>query len=101
MDGSAARIRVSSVMAPPPIGTLKSTRTKTRFPATSASRTDRILIRCPSRERLRSGCPGNAGFADERDEIGNSAGITPFIVVPRDDLGSILSDHHRRKPVDD
>ncbi len=33
--GSAARMRKSSVMTPPSIGTLKSVRTKTRFPLTS------------------------------------------------------------------
>ncbi len=42
--GSAARIRVSSATLPSSSGTLKSTRTRTRFPATSASRTD--LGRC-------------------------------------------------------
>ncbi len=37
--GSAALIRVSSSTSPPARGTLKSTRTSTRLPATSASRT--------------------------------------------------------------
>ena len=38
MVGIAARIRESSVTLPSASGTLKSTRTKTRLPATSASR---------------------------------------------------------------
>ncbi len=36
--GIAARMRESSVTRPSASGTLKSTRTKTRLPATSASR---------------------------------------------------------------
>ncbi len=38
MVGMAARIRESSVTLPSASGTLKSTRTKTRLPATSTSR---------------------------------------------------------------
>jgi hypothetical protein len=38
--GTAARMRASSTTLPSSIGTLKSTRTKTRLPATSTSRTD-------------------------------------------------------------
>ena len=44
MVGIAARMRESSVTLPSSSGTLKSTRTNTRFPATSASRTVSLSI---------------------------------------------------------
>ena len=43
----------------------------------------------------------DACLTDERGEIGHPARVSPFIVVPGDDLGEIILDHHRRKRVDD
>src|SRR5882762_7679524 len=60
MVGRLSRIRVSSVtrFLPPgtSVGTLKSTRTSTRFPRTSRSRTESlpIFIRAPARARNRA-----------------------------------------------
>src|SRR6478609_6851455 len=109
MVGSAARMRVSSVITPRSIGTLKSTRTRTRFPSTSASRTDRFGIArlprhgfrtenepiarlasrfqvCETRDLRGS---RDSRFADQGGEIGHAAGVSPLIVVPGDHLGEI------------
>src|SRR6478752_893594 len=102
-------MRVSSVITPRSTGTLKSTRTRTRFPRTSASRTDRFGIAlllshrfgtenepmarlasrcqvCETRTRVLRGSR-NSRFANKRGEVGYPAGISPFIVVPGDHLG--------------
>ncbi len=72
MVGMAARMRESSETLPSASGTLKSTRTKTRLPATSASRTERASM---------SGGDRQTG-GDERDQIGDAAAVAPLVVVP-------------------
>src|SRR3954469_21933541 len=55
MVGRLSRIRVSSVTRTLPprtsVGTLKSTRTSTRFPRTSRSRTESFVIFTPARDQ--------------------------------------------------
>src|SRR3954454_21014673 len=119
--GRAARMRVSSIMTPRSIGTLKSTRTSTRFPLTSASRTDRFGIALLLSHGFRKGnepiarpashrqhCEmrilrgsRDARLTDKRREIGHPARVSPFIVVPGNDLGEIVLDHHGRQGIDD
>ena len=76
--GSAARIRVSSTTSPSFSGTLKSTRTRTRRPATGASRTlafeERHLVAVSDRRRR-----GSEYLAGELDA---AVRVAPLVVVP-------------------
>src|SRR5690348_12521670 len=75
-------MRVSSVMAPAASrGTLKSTRTKTRFPPTSTS----SMVFLATLQSL-------AGNVD--GQVADAAGVAPLVVVPGDDLDHI-ADHER------
>src|SRR5581483_3318907 len=40
-------------------------------------------------------------LGDQRGEIAHPAAITPFIIVPRQHLGHLAVERHRREPVDD
>src|SRR4051794_31608773 len=97
MVGMAARILESSVTLPSASGTLKSTRTKTRLPATSTSR---IVSLSMSSAVSRSGGDGQPS-ADERDQVGDPAAVAPLVVVPGDDLDHRAAEDHRREAVDD
>src|SRR3990172_1847668 len=115
MVGRAARIRESSVTLPSARGTLKSTRTKTRFPATSASRIVSLSIvvlslawgRAPARPGVedRPGGSGSDGRRepgrDHRDEVGAAAAVAPLVVVPGDDLHHRAAEDHGARAVDD
>ncbi len=71
---SEARMRVSSATWPFSSGTLRSARTRTCLPATSASRTDRgRRLSAPYRGQ-RAGHP--------LDEIRQAAAVAPLVVVP-------------------
>src|ERR1700747_1896812 len=73
--GRLSRIRVSSVIRIFPsissVGTLKSTRTSTRRPFTSRSRTDSFAIL-------------SAPLQDVFQQINTAIRITPFVIVPTD-----------------
>src|SRR3989442_10938983 len=86
--GSAARMRVSSATAPASFsGTLKSTRTSTRFPRGSTSSTVRLRKVTP---RLAAGGDRLADLGrDERGNVREPARVTPLVVVPGDDLDHI------------
>src|SRR4051794_36395349 len=77
--GSAARMRESSATFPSSSGTLRSARTRTRLPATSASRTDlgRFTLRGDFRGKRRP---------DHRDQVDEPAAVAPLVVVPPEDL---------------
>src|SRR3990170_849851 len=108
--GMAARIRESSVILPSSRGTLKSTRTKTRFPATSTSRIVSLSIYvlpvCVRRwatgpsGRLR-GNRGRELRRDHLDQVGASAAVTPLVVVPGDHLHEVPAEDHRARRVYD
>ena len=68
--GSEARIRVSSATSPSRNGTLRSARTRTVAPATSASRTERG-------DGCSSYCGGRHRLADPVDEIDEAAAGSP------------------------
>src|SRR5688572_33022313 len=84
MVGIAARIRESSVTLPSASGTLKSTRTKTRLPATSASRTVSLSMGAAA-----SGSRDGQARRDVGDEVGHAAAVAPLVVVPGDDLDHV------------
>src|SRR5579872_1078989 len=84
-------MRVSSATFPFSSGTLKSTRTKTRFPGSWRSRIESLFI-----ERRFSGKNRRLQLAGhELDQVAATAGVTPFVVVPRQHLGAV-SRHHPR-----
>src|SRR6478752_6274461 len=104
--GRAARIRESSVTLPSARGTLKSTRTKTRFPAGSKSRMVSLSMgpgsgRWFSWAGRRSGRGDRQPRGDEPDQIRDAAAVAPFVVVPADDLHHRPVEDHRRLGVDD
>src|SRR3954466_11104749 len=73
--GSEARTRVSSPIVPFLIGTLKSTRRNTRFPARSRS----LMLRNPLQPLL----------DQVAQQIHAPVRITPLVVVPREDLHEV------------
>src|SRR6266850_5460312 len=88
--GRAARMRVSSATLPLSSGTLKSTRTRTRFPRTSASRmvrlskVTRVLAASSDRDAHLRG--------DELGDVGEAARVAPLVVVPGNDLDHVAED---------
>src|SRR5437870_2621025 len=95
MVGTEARMRESSVTLPSSSGTLKSTRTKTRLPATSTSRIVSLSTSGGSRGA------GRQLRGDECQEVGTAAAVAPLVVVPGDDLHHRPAEHHRARRVDD
>ncbi len=69
--GSEARMRVSSATRPSSSGTLRSARTSTRLPATSASRTERGFL---------------ISLEQDSDEVDQPARVAPLVVVPAEHL---------------
>src|SRR5260221_4570904 len=99
--GIAARMRESSVTLPSSSGTLKSTRTKTRLPVTSASRTVSLSMpRSGDRAGRMAETTRQLG-RDEVEEIGAAAAVGPLAVVPGDDLHHRAAKDHGGLGVDD
>src|SRR5688572_15691169 len=92
MVGSDARMRASSMISPPSIGTLKSTRTRTRLSRASSSWMERLRF---TYELLR------ALLRDEGGKVRDAAGVAPLVVVPGSDLDHVVPHHHRDQRVDD
>src|SRR5437868_7234124 len=94
MVGRAASILVSSATFPFSIGTLKSTRMNTRFPARSRSVMESLVIyfvtghlslvihSAPDIRRLPS-------VRNELDQIDDPAGVAPLIVIPGQQLDEL------------
>src|SRR5690349_7124803 len=104
MVGIAARTRESSVTLPSSRGTLKSTRTKTRLPATSTSRMVSLSMGRSAALLPPSGGGTGAGGklrGHERQEVGATAAVAPLVVVPGDDLDHRPAKHHGARRVDD
>ena len=86
MVGIEARMRESSLTLPSSMGTLKSTRTRTRLPA--GPRPGRSA--CPwLRAAQAVAAATSMRAADERDEVGHAAAVAPLVVVPGDDLHEV------------
>src|SRR6266496_3891622 len=93
MVGNAAVIRVSSVMCrSASSGTLKSTRTRTRLPATSISRIVFLFIIIHLRLE--------AFLCDEVCEISDAAGITPLVVIPGKNFDHFATGDQCREAID-
>src|SRR5262245_50876868 len=93
--GSAAVIRVSSVIRPPSRGTLKSTRKKTRRPPRSTCATLAFATAEPDLQ-IALERPGHVA-----DQVTHATGIPPLVVVPGEHLDEIAIDDGRRRQVDD
>src|ERR1700693_2005298 len=93
MVGTASRIRRSSTTAPSRIGTLKSSRRRTRLPWTSMS----SMVSLFSASILEPLQPGR----DQIDQVDDAAGIAPFVVVPGEHLDGVIAEHHGRRRVED
>src|SRR5581483_7688757 len=88
--GTVASMRVASVMRPSFKGTFRSARTKTRFPRTSRSRSERTRLR-RSADRA----------ADQRRDVAHPAREAPLVVVPGEDLDEVLVEDARQLAVED
>src|SRR4029077_15584223 len=85
MVGATRSMRVASVTLPFSIGTLRSTRTSTRLPATSAeSRGRNALMPAPAR--------GSEQLPHRHGRIGHAVGKAPLVVVPRHDADKGAAD---------
>src|SRR4051812_29149060 len=93
MAGTEARIRLSSVMRPPSIGTLRSARMKTRLPRRSTSDM-RLNFMALLRERY-------ADFRIGHRHVQHAVGETPLVVVPGVDLDERAVGHLRDGRVED
>src|SRR6266566_8081347 len=92
--GMAALIRVSSVMCSSASrGTLKSTRTSTRLPATWMSRMVFLFIIYHSRLK--------AFLCNEVCQVGNAARVTPLVIVPGENFNHIATKDHSQESIDD
>src|SRR5690606_3222249 len=86
MVGATRSMRVASVTLPSFTGTFRSTRTRTRLPATSASSSVRKAA------MARSLLDGSDGLAQRHGGVGHAVGEAPFVVVPRHDAHQIALD---------
>src|SRR6266508_6102516 len=85
--GRDARIRVSSPIVPCLIGTLKSTRMKTRFPSRSRSLTPRGNLQ-PLLDEI-------------AQQVHAAVRVAPLVVVPGKDLDEVAVHHFRVGRIDD
>src|SRR6478609_4689826 len=99
MVGRLSRIRVSSVtrILPPrtSVGTLKSTRTSTRFPRTSRSRTETfaIIYSCSAREWPL--------FSQHFHQLDAAIAVAPLVVIPADHLHETIAHRQRQFAIED
>src|ERR1700730_186411 len=92
MVGAFRSIRDTSATAPSCIGTLKSTRTSTRLPLTSASsRLRKDFTDWRRHEEL--GAAASGELAHRHRSIDHAVGETPLIVVPRHHANQRAVDH--------
>src|SRR6476469_6118399 len=99
MVGRLSRIRVSSVtrILPPrtSVGTLKSTRTSTRFPRTSRSRTETLAIFC-SRS-----CSCARSVNQHFHHLHASIAVAPLIIIPADHFYEAVADGQGQLAIED
>src|SRR6476646_10602990 len=106
MVGRLSRIRVSSVIAIFPsrssVGTLKSTRTRTRRPRTSRSRRESFVIPLMDEGRFQS-CFSPTFlrlFPEQLQHLDATIAVTPLVVVPTDDFHEFSAVRHRQFAVE-
>src|SRR5262245_64428531 len=97
MVGMTLVIRVSSVMRAPSSGTLKSARRKTRRPDRSSRST--VSLATGTRKTRRGKALQRASHVP--DQIPDTAGVTPFVVVPGQHLDQVAVHHGGRWQVHD
>src|SRR5262249_24711010 len=99
MVGRLSRMRVSSVTRTLPprtsVGTLKSTRTSTRFPRTSRSRTESFdIIQSCSCSCLRL-------LGQHFHQFHAAIAVAPLIIVPADHFYEAVANHERQLAIED
>src|SRR5260370_2649800 len=104
MVGRAARIRVSSVMCCwESNGTLKSTRTKTRFPTRSTSRIVFLFMFFIPKKKGSSKSDDPlilpALLRDKIGEVSNTTRVAPLIIVPGYNFDQVAAFNHCRESV--
>src|SRR5687767_13456829 len=109
MVGREASMRVSSSTLPSLIGTLKSTRMKTRSPLRGRSLMDNLATKIQSTDytdfqnnnlcNLWMDLQSLAG--DILDQIAHTTRVAPLVVVPRKHLQHLSADHFRVLSIDD
>src|ERR1039457_7693484 len=92
MVGIASRILRSSLMTPSRIGTFRSSRSRTRLPCTSMS----SMVAFDSAPMVRLE-PGD----DQADQVDDTAGVAPLVVIPGEHLHRAVAEHLRRGCVED
>src|SRR5215468_537436 len=90
MVGSAASIRVASLITPSRSGTLKSTRMKTRWLRRSTWSMSRIAGVAERSDRL----------ADHGGHVHHAVREAPFVVVPREDFQEVAVYHLGERQID-
>src|SRR5438105_13454385 len=97
MVGKVSRILVSSVTRTLPprtsIGTLKSTRTSTRFPRTSTSRRVSFAILTLTLAR--------ALLSKHLEHFDAAIAVAPLVVVPADHFHETIAEHDRQFAIED
>src|SRR6516165_4972128 len=105
MVGRLSRIRVSSVTRILPlrtsVGTLKSTRTSTRFPRTSKSR--RVSFAISNRAPARALAPAEQDrlFGQHFHQLHAAIAVAPFVIVPADHFDETVAHRQRQFAVED
>src|SRR5215208_4965799 len=99
MVGKEALMRLSSVTLPSCMGTLKSTRIRTRLPLRSISRTVFLFMGCSACKQVDkktgtqvvylSTCVLLQAFRNQGCQIRSAASIAPFIVIPCHNLDHV------------
>src|ERR1700751_6235489 len=89
--GTISSMRVESVTSPSCIGTVRSTRTSTRLPLTSASSR---LRKVGMKASFKKTCQRrSAELAHRYRGVDHAIGEAPFVVVPRHDANQRAVDH--------
>src|SRR6185295_9654448 len=104
MVGSEAVMRESSSTLPSLIGTLKSTRTKTRWPRRGRSFMESLATKRHKKHKekpIKEPTELKTFARDVLDQVADAAGIAPLVVVPRKHLQHPATDHFRVFSVDD
>src|SRR5215470_11175421 len=101
MVGRLSRIRVSSVIRTLPlrtsVGTLKSTRTSTRLPRTSRSRTESFAIIYS----YSCSCSCSRSVSQHFHQLHAPIAVAPLIIIPADHFYEAIADRQRQLAVED
>src|SRR4029078_1843473 len=105
MVGRLSRIRVSSVMRTLPprtsVGTLKSTRTSTRFPRTSRSRTESFILQLKTSASRSTSTIMTGLIRQQFHQLHAAIAVAPFVIIPADHLYEAVAHRQRQLAIED